>query len=845
MSEFPSLDTAIPGQIQIPQIQGGQLPNVPQIPVQVPPSLNTGIPQINNVQISSKITPPGSFDSIPQLGTAIPTPSTFTLPEINSKPQNSANSFPQVNVMVPVSLNLKVPSSDVSISNFPKHTLIQPNKSVHFSTEKHKSLTDFIKSQEVPPNTEVIIDDEELTESFPLKKQILLTGSGNKNVLITSNGRDNTISIKTNIGQVKNIAFKQTDSQASGALLVESGDLLFENCTFISNLMPSVIIKGQSTVFFVNCKFTCPNNTCLIASQSSFISFSSCKFETALSGCSLKQNALALFSNCTFTQIQQNAIACANKARFVCDDSSFLSCSGQCIDIKTTVQAPCAVRRCNFKECKSTIKVTNSQFVLTSTKVNKSTGSVLVVKGQGSAVSSSFNEFILNTESPSPNNTGSSIVLYDSCCFLSNKDVFTGKTDVAFTAFGKGTTFELEQPTVKALTGLCFLCYSSCKGLIKQATLQDISSNAFICHTKANVAVTDSNIENVKGNCIAFIKETQECSFVNTTFSSSDKTCIVAENTLEKTILFDRCTFNDNKESCISATSSNIIISQSNFAGNYNAIDSRESTIQITKTKFNNNSTTISLSQSTSKIDSVELSHNNNSIVVEGGTADITKTTISESTGFALYATTEANCKCNGVNFTNNSSENPSVVIIGDKTSVTFAETSFVNNTVNLSVSDDATCNLERCKISGGNLQIDGSNKANIVAKGIEFNDCKGQAAIHIHDNANCSLEKCTFTNCAEVAIMCSAILKLNHSQMVNSGKLGVYLSGDANCTIESSVLQANGDCGIYAANGVLHCFANRIANHKYVGIKIGINAQTEVKENDITNNGVMNVERE
>ena len=846
MSEFPNLNTAIPGQNQIPPLQGIPLPNVPQIPTQNPPSLNTGIPQINNIQIPTKITPPGSFDSINQLGTQIPTPSTFVIPESNLKTQNTSNSFPQLNVMVPVSLNLKVPSADISISNFPKHTTIQSNKSTHYSSQNNKtSLKDFIKSQEVSPNTEVILDDTELTESFPLAKQILLTGRSEKNTLIISNGRDNTLSIKTSIGQVKNITFKQTDSQACGALLVESGDVLFENCSFISNLMPSVIIKGQSQVFFVNCKFTCPNSTCLIAGQNSFVSFSSCKFESSLFGCSLKQTSRALFSNCTFSQIQQNSISCLNQALVVCDDSTFVSCTGQCVDIKTSVSTPCGIRRCNFKDCANAIKVTDSQFVLTSTKIQKSSGSVLEVKGQRAAVSSSYNEYLLNTQSTSGNNTGSSILLYGGASFVSNKDVFTGTTDAVLTAFGDETKFELEQPTLKSITGLCFLFYNNSKGLIKQATIQDVSNNALVCHSQAKVAISDSTIQNVNGKCIAYLKETQDCHFINTSFTLSEKTCIVAENTNDQVIFFDRCTFNGNKETCISSSASNVIVSQSTFTNNYSAIDSRNSTIQILKTKFAGNTLGVNLSQSNSKMDSLELNKNANSLVLEGGTCDFTKSTISECSGFSFYATSEANCKCAGVSILNSTSENPSVAITGSKTNVTFNDTTFINNPVHLSVGDYAVCNLERCKLSAGTLQIDASKGCTIGAKSVEFIDCKGQAAIHIHDNANCSFERCTITNCAEVGIICSGKMKLDHSQMVSSRKLGVYLTGDANCRIESSVLQSNGDCGIYAANGSLTCIANRITNHKYVGLKIGVDATTEVRENDISSNGVLNVERE
>ena len=142
-------------------------------------------------------------------------------------------------------------------------------------------------------------------------------------------------------------------------------------------------------------------------------------------------------------------------------------------------------------------------------------------------------------------------------------------------------------------------------------------------------------------------------------------------------------------------------------------------------------------------------------------------------------------------------------------------------------------------------LQLDSSNSSTVVANNCEFIDCKGKTAIHVHDNSTMTLEKCKVSNSTEIGVISTANLKINQSQVINSGKIGVYLSGQSNSTIQESIIQSNGDCGVYASNGKCNCISNRITSHRFVGIKIGINAAVEVRENSVSNNGLMTVERE
>lgn len=803
-SEIPQLSTAIPA-------SNGAAPFIPmQIPQIIPPPISG--------RFSNQASAPNlSLDSL-QIPTR-PLPSTFSLPESNFDSMSSLNGTSRRSSLSSIGM----PQKEINTDDFPKHIEIKGSKTVQFSISD--SLQVIIGRE--PLNTEVQIPQGEYIESFSLNKQVILSG---QNSTFVSNGRDSTIRVKTSVAQVKGINFKQVESQSAGALLIESGDVLFENCSFYSVLMPAVIVKGESHAFFVNCTFSSQESSCVLINQNGFVSFKSCTFESSVNGCALRQSAAAQFSNCMFSKISQKAISVLNSAKFVCDDSTFVSCDKCCIECKTNGQLA-AIRRCALRESNVGVSIIDSQVVILSTKVNGMEYIGVEIQGM-SQVTSESNEY-------GSSKGECSLALYEGAKMSSTKDSFTGSSKAFFAAFGN-STFEIQEATFSDITGNAVVVYNDSTGKIRNSTFKEISETAIMCYSHASVFVNDSVIQSTAKNA-AYFKDCEKSGFTNVTFTDNKLNCVILQN-MESGCSFEKCSFRSNKAYSILAISSVVTVAGTTFTGNSIGIDGRNSRISIVDSKSTNNGIVYSLADCQTIINNNEISQNANCVIITGGACDIQNTKIVQNSGYGIFATSSAQSNCNNLTVDNN---NPiAVVVKGAGTTCSFTDSTFNGNETCFSVSEESTCTTTKCKITNGNLHVD-VDGANFGGQGDEFIGAGAQTAIHVHDGSTATLEKCTIRDCQETGIVSSANLILTHSQLFNCKKVGAFITDDATGRIQESVIQSNGDCGIYFSSGSCGCLFNRITGHKISGIKIGANATPEVRGNEISNNGSTNIDRE
>ncbi|EAY20278.1 hypothetical protein TVAG_192540 [Trichomonas vaginalis G3] len=702
-----------------------------------------------------------------------------------------------------------------SVSSFPKHQQFSASNRIDIENNIQESINSAAEA------SEVYLKPGDFTENLNISKNVILTGN---NSTIKSDGTSNTLQVKTANASISGFTFIQNDSQSFGALLVEDGDIYFENCKFISKLIPSVIVKGKSTVFFVNCEFRCSDSTAVALVNSAFCSFVGCSFDSSIRGLNLRSATTAFVSRSTFLGMTTHGVSATQKSQYVIEESSFSSCRAAAIESKTDGKL-LQVDACRIENCDSGILVFNGSVTVSNSKIGSMSNYSLLVQGSAQ-VTTNGNEF-------NDNSGEGAVIACEGGRLIANKDKFTGIMKCGIAAFSK-SSIKVSDATFDDITGHAVVLFETTSGTIQGSRFYSVKNHALV-FSGDQLMCNDAEFNNISGNGI-YINGNGRFSGSKLNISNCfDNNLFVDRNNTK--VMIDNSTFS-NEKTAILVMRGNILVSNCSITSKI-GIDARESNVTFEKSKVQDNETALILQSTKCEVNNVEFNNTKEtSVVTNGGSVNIWNAKFNNGKHDLLLMKSDSDIR--NTQFEGAFAE--SIVLMSAK--VNMNSLTFNNCNTAIFADDRANISCTNTKITGGDVQIDIQNKSSFIGNNCELVGASGSAAVFVHEEGSFTLSKSSVKDARSTGIIASANSDLKELTVTNCEECGIYILGTGKVSLKDSTVSENGKFGLFIETGTLESVKNKFVGQKEIGIKIGTDAVADLKENTFENNGITNIER-
>ncbi|EAY02623.1 hypothetical protein TVAG_260830 [Trichomonas vaginalis G3] len=665
-------------------------------------------------------------------------------------------------------------------------------------------------------------------ESLIITKKIHLVAQGE--CTIVSDCKSDTIAVQTDGVILTGFTILQEESQAAGALRVETGSAIFEDCNFDSRYMPTIAIRNSAIVNFTKCIIECHESNIIIMTQQAQAVFTETTVQkSAQNGVVLRNQTKALFEKCIFNEIGRCAIISADKTEFFCDDSTIMKIGGEGISISSCGQNT-IVAKTQILECAN---VGILSYVVSTPVVRECTikdcGRSLIEVTDGAALRSIQNRF--------QGGCKQALFATHHTTIASEGDTFQ---NLSFGIVGVeramvyivGSKF-MDQVCGVVLSGQNVKCEAD------SLVCSDCSENGIFLANESSIMIANAEIKGCRGTGLLSVKS--------------------------RDVWLRNCTFDDNKNNAIEFQNSNMV--RIDYCKIYRSfgcgIIATASKITMKYCRFeDNNFYSIYTSCSTySATECTIRGAKSDAIYVDDGKLDISWVRISDTTDVAIvcdkYATANIDkciieqskigiftCEESRTNISQTTIDNTQNGIqISAKSDVRTRNCLYTNNKVGVAATDNAKILTYNDKYEANNTNVYLENGGEVTCDADVMLATEGPGIYIQKGTAN--LKGSLVKNAKNVGVYCKGKVTIQGCRIEACGSCGVVLEQGSEGVVKGSTIKENGDVGIMVSSGASEVSENNISGHKCYGLRICNDAEIAVIENSMFNNGICDISRD
>lgn len=716
-----------------------------------------------------------------------------------------------------------LPIPSISISPIP--TIPTSSSVITVVPGNPKALTNAIESAH--DGTEIRVQAGDYPESIKINKNLYFIANGKVNIL--SDTHIDNVTCEATLCTFKGFNFIQSESQSSGAAMVNSGKCLFEDCSFSSHYMPTITTKGDSNLYLRNCRVECTDAAGLDCRETSTTYCDSTTFKAPKNhGVMVRNEAVTKFVNCSASQCARNSFVFMNSSKFIFENATI----DKPFEIQT--QSKCAVVS-NCKVNGTYLKVSGSG----TPYISQCTFNGCGVECLGvSGVTLQSNLFVENRDTPA-------ILVYGDSTVESHDD--TIKSCHAGAAVAVYMNGELKLNNFKGydLAGVGFLSYGNCQLDLIHCAIVNASNGGIVCHSGSSLSLTETIIEKV-GNVGVLLSKSLKAVLKKSKIARCSMSGIELNTTTDVEI--DHCIFEENGQCGLVGIESSINVNDSDFINNkYAGVDLRNSKFTITKSiSCSNVYGGFALrNNSSGTLHDVGIGDNQQfGVCVDtGSNVTVKGSKIMANDGLACYSSSGGILSVIDCNVSHH--EGIALESDGSDSKLSVIKSEIVQNGTAIQVNEGAVCEITETKLFDNGAHIEVSPSSKVTAKDDSLQQSRNGIGIMVAQNGTISIDNCKIIDEAKTAIANEGNATITGSNIEDCGTCGIFWFGNATGEIKNNEILRNGSCGIQVMKGKCSIIGNTIQSHSAFGIHADKEAEITNEDNKFSQNSISDVNNE
>lgn len=682
-----------------------------------------------------------------------------------------------------------------------------------------------------PEDSLVQVSNGDYPESIKIEKNLHFVAQGK--VRILSDTKNDVVTIDTQFASFKGFTFIQEESQAQGAIMVNSGSCLFENCTFSANFMPTITVKNDGKIYMVNCTVEARDQTSFEVRDNAMVNCKNCTFKSQKGhGVLLRNSATGRFTGCRVDAFGQN------KTGFSFTDTTNFLFEDATVDKPLVIRTEsklAVVQNCKFNRQFLKVIQNSTPYI-----VKNTFNDCGVDCGGGSGVRLKDNVF-------SNNGKMSPYMIHEGATVESHNDVIKQcHAGAAALIYNQGS-LKVNDFAAYDLAGVGFFAYESTKLELVHSAIVNATNGGIVCQKECELKISDTILDRIN-NVGVLLNEPRTAEILRSKFTRCTYSAIEVNKSQDVTI--DHCIFQDNSQCgllIVESTVSNI--NQCDFLSNkYAGIDARQSNVQINRSiavsnafggfAFRNGTRAV--------IDGGAVGDNRQfGIGVEDTGSDVTAKSVEiiGNDGFGAYAGLGGRLTIEKCKVTLH--DNIAVEADGEGSQITFSKAELSRNGTAVQVNDNAMVDItDECVFTDNGAHLEVAAKATASRNSL-FQQSRNGVAIAVVEGGELTLDDCTVSDEATCAVSNAGKATIRSSKIMDCGVCGLFWTGEhASGDITNNEILRNGPCGIEIMGGSCNVSDNEIKSHSAFGIHVDKSAELTENGNDFEKNTVANVNR-
>ncbi|OHT10764.1 hypothetical protein TRFO_19903 [Tritrichomonas foetus] len=675
--------------------------------------------------------------------------------------------------------------------------------------------------------SEIVVPQGEYKESLKVNKNLHFLAQGT--VKILSDSVIDNVTAGAPFVSFRGFTFIQSESQSSGAAIINTGSCLFENCSFSAHYMPSITVKNDGKLFLRKCRVECEDAAALMCRDESVTVCEETTFKAPKNnGVLVRNNSTARFSRCQVEQCARNAFVFMDTSNFIFENATIDK------NFEVQSQSQCAiVKNCNVAGTYLKINGSATPYILS----NTFNGCGLECNGV-SGVRLQGNTFQNNVETPA-------LLVFGDSTVECHDDTFKQcRAGAAVVAYRNGE-LKVNDGKLYDLAGVAFLCYGNSQLELCHTAIVNAANGGVVAHSDATLILSETLIDRVGGVGV-LLKKPVKAELKKSKITHCALSGVEANNVIDFSV--DHCIFDDNTQCGVVGIQSTVNINESDFTNNkYAGLDLRECQCTVTKSiACNNQSGGFAFrNNSTGNVEGGGLGENNQfGLCVDTG-ANITVKEVKfiANQNLAAYASTGGSLTLVECNVTQQS--NVAVEADGNESRVEIQKCELVQNGTAVQVNDGASAEINDTKLFDNGTHLEISAYAKVNARGSTFQQSRNGIGVAIAANGSANIDDCKINDEAKAGIANAGTLNITGTSISECGTCGVFWHGEANGSISNSEILRNGPCGIQMMKGSCTISGNTIEGHTAFGVHVDKEASLTNAGNTFSQNTISDVNNE
>lgn len=712
-----------------------------------------------------------------------------------------------------------------SISIPPVPTIPSPSSVITVTPGNPRALTNAIES--ASDGAEIRVQAGDYPESIKISKNLYFVANGTVNIL--SDTHIDNVTCEAPLCTFKGFNFIQSESQSSGAAMINSGKCLFEDCSFNSHYMPTITTKGDCHLYLRNCRVECVDATGLDCRETSTTHADNTVFKAPKNhGVMVRNEAVTKFVNCSTSQCARNSFVFMNSSKFVFENAVI----DKPFEIQS--QSKCAVvSKCTVKGTYLKVSGSGTPYI-----------SQCNFQGCGiqccgvSGVTLQGNTFSNNTDTPA-------LLIYEDATVESHDD--TIKSCHAGAAVAVYMNGELKLNNFKGydLSGVAFLSYGNCQLDLVHCAIINASNGGIVCHSGSSLSLSETIIDKV-GNVGILLSKALKAVLKKSKITRSAMSGVELNNTTDVEI--DHCIFEENGQCGLVAIESSANIADCDFLNNkYAGVDFRNSKFTISKSISCSNSYggLAFRNNSTGSVNELGVGDNNQfGICVEtGSNVTIKGTKFIANDGIACYSSSGGIVSLTDCNV----SHHEGIAIESDGTDSKFSivKSEILQNGTGIQVNEGASCEVTESKLFDNGAHVEVSADSKLTATDSSFQQSRNGIGIMVAENGSISIMNCKVIDEAKAGIANAGNATITGTNIEDCGTCGIFWYGNASGEITNNEIIRNGSCGIQVMKGRCSITGNTIRGHSAFGIHADKETEIQSDNNTFSQNSISDLNNE
>lgn len=713
----------------------------------------------------------------------------------------------------------------------------ETGETLHVNPEVKNPISSVVKTANA--NSTVIIPEGQYCDNIVVDKPLSIIAEGK--VVISSENSSDTIILNANSCYIKGIQITTGNSQATTAISIKSGDLIVEECAFVSeNVSPilissktsSIQIKKTSLQAASSCAIKLSGNMCLELIESQISNPKG--VGVMLLGSSILKAKTSVISGCGDAGI----VSLENSSFFI-EGTQVSENQGNGVEIDSSGELYINSSFISANKLSRISGIGNSQIMIHQTTIDQCHTGIFADSG--------FHT-IINTCQITNSQNGALVVAKNNSKVEIQTSVFQGKCVAAI--YSDNSEISINGSQISNIAGTGLSAINGGKLSVESSVIKEIQECGCEISNKSNVKMHNTTMESIESIGI-LLKTDSSCDFNTVSIDKCGEVCchFIDTNVSSK---FEKCAFMESSGNGFNVGRASPEFIECNFHANTYAgleIKGENTSPHFTRCQFSSNKVVgvnVLNGASPEFSECTFASNIGSGLIVNGCKATVSQCGISNNGQMGVVAFGGASLVIEKSVFQENNAF--ALQVQQQNTSVNVNECEFTKhaNSGAIILQDNCKMSINMSTIHDCRApNIEARGGANLQAKNCELYNSNGGISIMIHDGAKSTIETSVIHDEKQAGILIgnNGTAEISGCDISKCDVAGVYMLQGSSGDIHGNKLHHNSISGVHIMAGSPKVYENIIEDQVY-GIFIESGATPEISGNQFDRSSQFNVNR-